>query len=415
MFSQDHTIASLDPPLYKAMEEERQRQENHVELIASENFTSPAVMEAQGSVLTNKYAEGYPHRRYYGGCEYVDTVEILARERAKALFGVEFANVQPHSGSQANQAVFQAILQPGDTLLGMSIAHGGHLTHGASVSISGKAYRAIGYGLCEDTELIDYDQVEQLAQQHQPKLIICGASAYSRHINFARFRAIADSVGAVLLADIAHYAGLVAAGLYPSPAAYAHIITTTTHKTLRGARGGMVMGKAEFEKKINASVFPGMQGGPLMHAIAGKAVALKEAQQPAFRDYQQQVLANAKAMAEALTQGGLRIVSGGTDSHMMLVDLQNTGVTGKLAQSALDEAHITLNKNAVPNDPLPPMVTSGVRIGVAAVTTRGFDEADCRAVADCILRVLAAPEEGANLTAVANEVQVLCRAKPIYR
>ena len=330
MFNNSSTIANIDAQLYAAMQAEQQRQESHIELIASENFTSPAVMEAQGSVLTNKYAEGYPGKRYYGGCVHVDVAEELARERAKKLFGCDFANVQPHSGSQANQAVFNALLSPGDTILGMSIAHGGHLTHGAGVNLSGKIYNAIGYGLRKEDETIDYDEAEALAKEHKPKLIICGASAYSRHIDFARFRTIAESVGAYLLADVAHYAGLIAAGLYPNPVGHAHVITTTTHKTLRGPRGGMVMGDAEFEKKIQSMVFPGMQGGPLMHVIAGKAVAFYEAMQPAFREYQKAVLENAQALAAALTEGGLRIVSGGTDSHVMLVDLQNIEVTGKL-------------------------------------------------------------------------------------
>ena len=415
MFNKSHTIAAIDPELHAAIENERKRQESHIELIASENFTSPAVMEAQGSVLTNKYAEGYPGRRYYSGCRYVDIAEQLAQERAKKLFGVGFANVQPHSGSQANQTVYHAVLSPGDTLLGMSIAHGGHLTHGATVNISGKIYNAIGYGLSAQSEQIDYDEVAGLARQHKPKLIICGASAYSRHIDFARFRAIADDVGAYLLADVAHYAGLIAAGIYPNPAGHAHFITTTTHKTLRGPRGGMVMGDAALEKKINSVLFPGLQGGPLMHAIAGKAVAFKEAMSPAFRDYQKQVLENARILATALTDGGLRIVSGGTDSHLMLVDLRNKNVTGKLAADALDAAHITLNKNAIPNDPLPPMVASGIRIGTPAITSRGFTTDDCRQTAQLILRVLDSPEDADNLSAVAEEVRALCAARPIYQ
>ena len=414
MFDKTQTIAAIDPQLSAAMLAERQRQESHVELIASENFTSPAVLEAQGSVLTNKYAEGYPTARYYGGCQYVDKVESLAISRAKKLFGADFANVQPHSGSQANQTVYFALLKPGDTILGMSIAHGGHLTHGAKVNLSGKIFNAVGYGLHPETEDINYEEAEKLAQEHKPKMVVCGASAFSRRIDFARFRAIADSVGAVLLADVAHYAGLIAAGLYPNPIGHAHLVTTTTHKTLRGPRGGMVMGNAEFEKKINGTLFPGLQGGPLMHVIAGKAVAFKEAMEPAFRDYQKQTLANAAAAAEALAAKGLRIVSGGTESHMFLVDLRNKNVTGHLAETALDKAHITLNKNAIPNDPLPPKITSGVRFGSSAATTRGFKEDDFRQVADFIVRVLDAPEDEKNLAAVAEEVQQLCAKYPIY-
>ena len=414
MFAKTHTISRIDSELQAAVEAERARQESHIELIASENFASPAVMEAQGSVLTNKYAEGYPGRRYYGGCQHVDEVEELARERAKKLFGVGFANVQPHSGSQANQAVFYALLKPGDTLLGMDIAHGGHLTHGATVNLSGKLYKAVGYGLREDDETIDYGQVEALAREYRPALIICGASAYSRHIDFARFRAIADEVGAYLLADIAHYAGLVAAGLYPNPAGHAHLITTTTHKTLRGPRGGMVMGDAELEKKINSVVFPGMQGGPLMHIIAGKALAFKEAMEPSFRDYQKTVLANAQTMAAALMEGGLRIISGGTDSHLMLVDLRNINVTGKTAEAVLDRAHITLNKNGIPNDPNPPMVTSGVRIGTPAIASRGFEEPQAKQTAEFILRVLNAPDDDSVHQDVAKAVCDLCAQFPIY-
>ena len=415
MFAKNHTIAAIDPELHNAIEQERQRQNTHIELIASENFASPAVMEAQGSILTNKYAEGYPGRRYYGGCSYVDMVEELARERAKKLFGAGFANVQPHSGSQANQAVFNAVLIPGDTILGMSIAHGGHLTHGAAVNLSGKIYNAIGYGLDAESEEIDYNEVETLAKEHKPKLIICGASAYSRHIDFARFRAIADSVGAYVLADIAHYAGLVAAGLYPNPITHADFVTTTTHKTLRGSRGGMVLtNDAELSKKVNSVVFPALQGGPLMHAIAGKAAAFKEAMSPDFRNYQKQVLENAQTLAGALVDGGLRIVSGGTDSHLMLVDLRNKNTTGKLAEESLDTAHITLNKNAIPNDPLPPMTTSGVRIGTPAITTRGFGKCECEQTAALILRVLENPEDADNLQAVGKDATALCEAHPIY-
>ena len=414
MFPADHDIAKIDPELAAAMEAERARQESHIELIASENFASPAVLQAQGSVLTNKYAEGYPGRRYYGGCQFVDQVEILAQTRARKLFGADFANVQPHSGSQANAAVYHALLKPGDAILGMNIAQGGHLTHGAAVSASGQIYNAVGYGLRETDEDIDYDQVARLAEQHKPKLIVCGASAFSRKIDFAKFRAIADSVGAHLMADIAHYAGLVAANVYPNPIPHAHIVTTTTHKTLRGPRGGMIMGAAELEKKINAAVFPAMQGGPLMHAIAGKAVAFQEAMTSEFAAYQRRVVANARAIAAALAAGGARIVSGGTDCHMFLADLRPLGVSGKVAQSALDRAHITLNKNAIPNDPLPPMVASGIRIGSPAATTRGFDEDDFRRTGALILRALEAPEDEKNLAAVAEEVKAMCKAKPIY-
>ena len=414
MFSADHTIAKIDSDLAAAMESERARQESHIELIASENFTSPAVLQAQGSVLTNKYAEGYPGRRYYGGCQFVDQVEELARARALQLFGADFANVQPHSGSQANAAVYHALLNPGDTILGMNIAHGGHLTHGAAVSASGQIYNAVGYGLRDSDEDLDYDQVADLAKRHKPKLIICGASAFSRKIDFAKFREIADSVGARLMADVAHYAGLIAAKVYPSPVGFAHIVTTTTHKTLRGPRGGMIMGDAELEKKINSAVFPAMQGGPLMHVIAGKAVAFKEAMSADFAEYQKRVVANARAIAEVLSAGGARVVSGGTDCHMFLADLRKLGVDGKTAQNALDRAHITLNKNGIPNDPLPPMVTSGIRVGSPAATTRGFDEEDFRKTGELILRVLKSPEDEKTLDAVAEEVKAMCAAKPIY-
>ena len=409
------SIERFDPALHAAMSAERRRQESHIELIASENFASPRVMEAQGSVLTNKYAEGYPGRRYYGGCGYVDEVEQLAIDRAAKLFGVPFVNVQPHSGSQANQTVFHAMLKPGDTILGMSIAHGGHLTHGAAVNLSGKIFNAAGYGLHPETEDIDYDEVEKQARETSPKMIICGASAFSRRIDFARFRAIADSVGAYLLADVAHYAGLIAAGLYPNPVQHAHFVTTTTHKTLRGPRGGMVMWSDEqYSKKINGALFPGLQGGPLLPAIAGKAVAFQEAMQPEFRDYQKQVMVNADVMARALMDGGLRIVSGGTESHMMLVDLRDMNITGKKSEEALDAAHITLNKNGIPNDPQPPTVTSGIRIGTPAATTRGFGEEESRRIAEWILRVLGAPDDGGNIAAVAAEVESLCSQYPIY-
>ena len=414
MFSPDNTVATIDPELAAAMESERLRQENSIELIASENFAPPAVLQAQGSVLTNKYAEGYPGRRYYGGCQFVDQAEELARSRARELFGAGFANVQPHSGSQANAAVYHALLKPGDAILGMNIAQGGHLTHGAKVSASGQLYDAVGYGLRESDEDIDYDQAADLAKRHKPKLVVCGASAFSRKINFAKFREIADSVGAFLMADIAHYAGLVAAKVYPSPVGCAHIITTTTHKTLRGPRGGMIMGDAEFEKKINSAVFPAMQGGPLMHAVAAKAVAFKEATTPEFADYQKQVVANARAVAETLADGGARIVSGGTDCHMFLCDLRGLGVDGKTAEAALDRARITLNKNAIPNDPLPPMVTSGIRIGTPASTTRGFDADDFRQTGEWILRVLKSPDDEKVLSETADAVRALCAAKPIY-
>ena len=409
------TIAEFDPDLHAAMEAERLRQESHIELIASENFASPKVMEAQGSVLTNKYAEGYPGRRYYGGCKHVDVVEQLAISRAVKLFGASFANVQPHSGSQANQTVFHAVLKPGDTILGMSIAHGGHLTHGAKVNLSGKIFNAEGYGLHPETEDIDYEEMEQKARELKPKLIICGASAFSRRIDFARFRAAADECGAYLLADVAHYAGLIAAELYPNPVPHAHFTTTTTHKTLRGPRGGMVMWNDEqFSKKINGALFPGLQGGPLLPAIAGKAVAFKEAMQPEFRAYQKQVLANAQAMAKALMDGGARIVSGGTESHMMLADLRGMNITGKAAEESLDAAHMTLNKNGIPNDPQPPAITSGIRIGTPAATTRGFGEDHCRQIAEWILRVLGAPEDAAVLSETAEKVRELCAQYPIY-
>ena len=415
MFDSATTLAQFDPELFAAMEDERQRQENHIELIASENFTSPLVMAAQGSVLTNKYAEGYPGRRYYGGCVFVDEAEKLAIARAQKLFGAPFVNVQPHSGSQANQTVFHAVLKPGDTILGMSIADGGHLTHGAAVNLSGKIFHAVGYGLHPDNEDINYEEVERLAAEVRPKLIICGASAFSRHIDFARFRAVADSCGALLLADIAHYAGLVAAGLYPNPIPHAHFVTTTTHKTLRGPRGGMVMWSDEqYTKKINGALFPGLQGGPLMHVIAAKAVAFKEAMAPDFRDYQKRVIANAKILAHTLLDGGVRIVSGGTDSHLMLVDLRSLNITGKQAEESLDRAHITLNKNGIPSDPQPPTITSGVRVGTPAITTRGFGEKEAAQTGEWILRVLRAPNDDDNLAAVAKEVCALCAQFPIY-
>ncbi|MCQ9375070.1 serine hydroxymethyltransferase [Methyloversatilis sp. XJ19-13] len=414
MFDPKQTIAHSDPELWAAMEAEYARQEHHIELIASENYASPAVMEAQGSVLTNKYAEGYPGKRYYGGCEFVDVAEQLAIDRLKALFGAEFANVQPHSGSQANAAVYMSMLQPGDTILGMSLAHGGHLTHGSSVNFSGKIYKGVAYGLDPETEAIDYKQVEMLAHEYKPKMIVAGASAYSLHIDFQRFREIADSVGAYLLVDMAHYSGLVAAGLYPSPIGIADFVTSTTHKTLRGPRGGVIMGKAEFEKPINSMIFPGIQGGPLMHVIAAKAVAFKEASTPEFKAYQQQVLNNAQVMAETLVERGVRIVSGRTQSHLFLVDLRAKNITGKEAEAALGRAHITVNKNAIPNDPQKPFVTSGIRIGSPAMTTRGFKEAEAKQVANLIVDVLEAPNDDAVIARVVADVTRLCTALPVY-
>ena len=414
MFSRSVTIEAFDPELAQAIAQEVQRQQDHVELIASENYVSPAVMEAQGSQLTNKYAEGYPGKRYYGGCEYVDVAEQLAIDRIKQLFGAEFANVQPHSGSQANQAVYTSVLQPGDTILGMNLAHGGHLTHGASVNISGKLYKVVPYGLGAD-EAIDYDEVERLAVENQPKMIVAGASAYALEIDFKRFREIADKVGAYLFVDMAHYAGLIAAGEYPNPVPHAHFVTSTTHKTLRGPRGGIVLTNDEaLAKKINSAIFPSLQGGPLMHVIAGKAVAFKEALDPSWKDYAKQVKANAKVLAEVLTERGLRIVSGRTESHVFLVDLRAKNITGKDAEAALGAAHITVNKNAIPNDPEKPFVTSGVRLGTPAITTRGFDENDTRELAHLIADVLDAPQDEANLKAVAAKVTALCDKRPVY-
>ncbi|MBV5284713.1 MAG: serine hydroxymethyltransferase [Methyloversatilis discipulorum] len=414
MFDPKQTIAHSDPELWAAMEAEYARQEHHIELIASENYASPAVMEAQGSVLTNKYAEGYPGKRYYGGCEHVDVAEQLAIDRLKALFGAEYANVQPHSGSQANAGVYMAMLQPGDTILGMSLAHGGHLTHGSSVNFSGKIYKGVAYGLDPETEAIDYAQVEALAKEHKPKMIVAGASAYALHIDFKRFREIADSVGAYLLVDMAHYSGLIAAGLYPSPIGIADFVTSTTHKTLRGPRGGVIMAKAEFEKPLNSMIFPGIQGGPLMHVIAAKAVAFKEAATPEFKTYQQQVLKNAQVMAETLVERGVRIVSGRTQSHLFLVDLRAKNITGKDAEAALGRAHITVNKNAIPNDPQKPFVTSGIRIGSPAMTTRGFKEAEAKQVANLIVDVLDAPNDDAVIARVVADVTKLCDAFPVY-
>ena len=415
MFSKDLRIAGYDDALAQAIAAERQRQEDHVELIASENYASPRVLEAQGSVLTNKYAEGYPGKRYYGGCEFVDIAETLAIERARQLFGADYANVQPHSGSQANQAVYLALLQPGDTILGMSLAHGGHLTHGASVNISGKLFKAVQYGV-NDQGLIDYDAVERLALEHRPKMVVAGFSAYSQVIDWARFRAIADRVGAHLFVDMAHIAGLVAAGVYPNPVPHAHVVTSTTHKTLRGPRGGIIVAKAneEIEKKLQSIVFPGIQGGPLMHVIAAKAVAFKEALEPEFKAYQEQVVKNAQAMARAISARGYMIVSGGTQNHLMLVDMIGKGITGKDAEAALGRAHITVNKNAVPNDPQKPMVTSGLRIGTPAVTTRGYREADCEALAQWICDVLDAPKDEQVLARVRDQVTRQCRQFPVY-
>ncbi len=416
MFSKELKIAGFDDELWQAMEKERVRQEEHIELIASENYASPRVMEAQGSVLTNKYAEGYPGKRYYGGCENVDVAEQLAIDRAKELFGADYANVQPHSGSQANAAVYLALLQPGDTILGMSLAHGGHLTHGSKVSSSGKLYNAIQYGLDEATGEIDYGQVEALAKEHQPKMIVAGFSAYSRVVDWQRFRDIADSVGAWLFVDMAHVAGLIAAGVYPNPVAIADVTTTTTHKTLRGPRGGLILAKAneEIEKKLNSAVFPGTQGGPLMHVIAAKAVAFKEALEPEFKTYQQQVVANAQSMAGVMQERGYNIVSGGTDNHLFLVDLIDKGITGKQADAALGAANITVNKNSVPNDPQSPFVTSGIRIGTPAITTRGFNEVDARELGFWICDVLDDVESIGTIERVKEQVLEICKRLPVY-
>ncbi|MGE0371607.1 MAG: serine hydroxymethyltransferase [Gammaproteobacteria bacterium] len=416
MFSAKMQIAGFDNDLWEAIQGETRRQEEHIELIASENYASPRVLQAQGSVLTNKYAEGYPGKRYYGGCEYVDVAERLAIERAKELFGADYVNVQPHSGSQANAAVYLALLQPGDTILGMSLAHGGHLTHGAKVNFSGKIFHAIGYGLDPATGEIDYAQVEALAREHRPKMVVAGFSAYSRVVDWQRFRAIADEIGAWLFVDIAHVAGLIAAGCYPSPVQIADITTSTTHKTLRGPRGGIIMARAneEIEKKLNSMVFPGTQGGPLMHVIAAKAVAFKEALEPEFRVYQHQVLANARAMAARMQERGYRIVSGGTDNHLFLVDLIDKDITGKDADAALGAANITVNKNSVPNDPRSPFVTSGIRIGTPAVTTRGFREAEVRGLADWICDILDRPGDAGVIGRVRDQVLDICRRFPVY-
>ncbi|MDQ1309265.1 MAG: glycine hydroxymethyltransferase [Pseudomonadota bacterium] len=416
MFPASMKIAGFDPELAAALDHERTRQEDHIELIASENYASPRVLEAQGSVLTNKYAEGYPAKRYYGGCEYVDVAEQLAIDRAKQLFGADYANVQPHSGSQANAAAYLALIKPGDTLLGMSLDHGGHLTHGAKVNFSGKIFNAVQYGLDPVTGEIDYAQVEALALEHRPKLIIAGFSAYSRVIDWARFRKIADAVEAYFLVDMAHVAGLVAAGVYPNPVPYADVVTTTTHKTLRGPRGGLILARAndELTKKFNSLIFPGTQGGPLMHVIAAKAVAFLEALQPDFKGYQQQVIANARAMASALMARGYKIVSGGTDNHLFLVDLIERNVTGKDADAALGRAHITVNKNTVPNDPRSPFVTSGLRIGTPAVTTRGFKEAEVVQLAGWIADVLDDVANEAVIERTRQSVLEICRRFPVY-
>ena len=417
MYSSRMAIADFDPALQGALEGERARQEDHIELIASENYASPRVLEAQGSVLTNKYAEGYPGRRYYGGCEFVDIAEQLAIDRAKGLFGADYANVQPHSGSQANAAAYLALLAPGDVILGMSLDQGGHLTHGSKVNFSGKFFQAHQYGVHADSGLINYEQIQSLAHEHRPKLIIAGFSAYSRVLDWARFRAIADEVGALLLVDMAHVAGLVASGHYPNPLPYADVVTTTTHKTLRGPRGGMILARANeaITKKLNSMVFPGTQGGPLMHVIAAKAVALLEAMQPEFKDYQAQVLVNARAMSAQLAARGFDIVSGGTDCHLFLVSLVGRDITGKEADAALGHAHITVNKNAVPNDPRPPAITSGLRLGSAAATTRGFGEPEVRQVAQWIADVLDARGAEEVIARVRAQVGELCRRFPVYR
>ncbi|MBI5921679.1 MAG: serine hydroxymethyltransferase [Betaproteobacteria bacterium] len=413
MFSKQKTLAKVDQELWQAIQSENRRQEDHIELIASENYVSYAVLEAQGSQLTNKYAEGYPGKRYYGGCEHVDVAEQLAIDRAKQLFGADAANVQPNSGSQANQAVLMAFLKPGDTIMGMSLAEGGHLTHGMALNMSGKWFNIVPYGLNEREE-IDYDKMEKLALEHKPKLIIAGASAYSLRIDFERFAAVAKKVGAIFMVDMAHYAGLVAVGFYPNPVPHADVVTSTTHKTLRGPRGGLILMKAEHEKAINSAIFPGLQGGPLMHVIAAKAVAFKEALEPEFRNYQEQVIENAQVMVKVLSTRGLRIVSGRTESHVFLVDLRAKNITGKEAEAALGKAHITVNKNAIPNDPQKPMVTSGIRIGTPAMTTRGFTEIEAEQIAHLIADVLDAPADAAVIAGVQNKVNELCKRFPVY-
>ena len=414
MYHRNVLIAHTDPEIWAAIEAENARQEHHIELIASENYASPAVMQAQGSQLTNKYAEGYPGKRYYGGCENVDVAEQLAIDRIKKIFGADAANVQPHCGASANEAVFLAFLKPGDTIMGMSLAEGGHLTHGMPLNISGKWFNVVSYGLNAKEE-IDYDAMEKKAHEHKPKLIIAGASAYSLHIDFARFAKVAKDVGAIFLVDMAHYAGLIAAGVYPNPVPHADVVTSTTHKSLRGPRGGVILMKAEHEKAINSAIFPGLQGGPLMHVIAAKAVAFKEAMAPDFKAYQQQVVKNAQTIAETLTQRGLRIVSGGTQSHVMLVDLRSKKITGKEAEAALGAAHMTINKNAIPNDPEKPFVTSGVRIGTPAMTTRGFKDEEARLTANLIADVLDNPHDEANIAAVRAKVHALTAKFPVYK
>ena len=414
MFSAKDTLAKVDPELWKAIQAENQRQEDHIELIASENYVSNAVMEAQGSQLTNKYAEGYPGKRYYGGCEYVDVAEQIAIDRLKKLFGAEAANVQPNSGSQANQAVLMAFAKPGDTIMGMSLAEGGHLTHGMALNMSGKWFNIVSYGLNEQEE-IDYDKMEALAREHKPRLIIAGASAYSLRINFERFAKVAKEVGAIFMVDMAHYAGLIAAGFYPNPVPFADVVTSTTHKTLRGPRGGIILMKAEHEKAINSAIFPGLQGGPLMHVIAAKAVAFKEAATPGFRNYQEQVVANARVMARVLSEErGLRVVSGRTESHVFLLDLRAKNITGKDAEAALGRAHITVNKNGIPNDPQKPFVTSGIRIGSPAMTTRGFTEIEAEQVAHLVADVLEAPNDDAVAATVRAKVSEICKRFPVY-
>jgi glycine hydroxymethyltransferase len=414
MYDRNTLIQHTDPELWAAIEAENRRQEEHIELIASENYASPAVMAAQGTQLTNKYAEGYPGKRYYGGCENVDVAEQLAIDRVKHLFGADAANVQPHSGAQANEAVFLAFLKPGDTIMGMSLAEGGHLTHGMALNMSGKWFNVVSYGL-DAQEAIDYDAMERKARETRPKLIIAGASAYSLRIDFERFARVARDVGAIFMVDMAHYAGLIAAGVYPNPVPHADVVTSTTHKSLRGPRGGIILMKAQHEKAINSAIFPGLQGGPLMHVIAAKAVAFKEALSPGFKAYQQQVVTNAQVVARTLTERGLRIVSGGTESHVMLVDLRPKGITGKEAEAVLGQAHMTINKNAIPNDPEKPMVTSGVRIGTPAMTTRGFGEDEARQTANLIADVLDNPRDPANVAAVRDKVNTLTRRFPVYR
>lgn len=413
MYDRNILVEQTDPEVFAAIQAEKQRQEQHIELIASENYASPAVMWAQGTQLTNKYAEGYPGKRYYGGCEFVDIAEQLAIDRVKQIFGADAANVQPHCGASANEAVFLAFLRPGDTIMGMSLAEGGHLTHGMPLNISGKWFNVVSYGL-DANEVLDYDAMERKAHESKPKLIIAGASAYSLHIDFARFAKVAKDVGAIFMVDMAHYAGLIAAGVYPNPVPHADVVTSTTHKSLRGPRGGIILMKAQHEKAINSAIFPGLQGGPLMHVIAAKAVAFKEAMQPAFKSYQEQVAKNAVVLAQTLTERGLRIVSGGTQSHVMLVDLRSKGITGKEAEAVLGSAHMTINKNAIPNDPEKPMVTSGVRIGTPALTTRGFREEQARATAHLIADVLENPRDEAHIAAVREKVHALTSQFPVY-